>query len=424
MKKKFWHKVSYIFIILLMIFFAIRNLDKLNGQEVEAAVPGDSVDIKLFNGNENAGDLVFTIGDDTTKEYKEATVPYGTIINVTYKLNDGYTLRYWANHNYQTYNIVDKDEETPYTESTLSFKAEFSYNVFAVATNSSEHLITFNDTSSTELASIIGFAVVEDGGKANLDNVFIPDRRGFDFEKFSSSLDNITEDMTVYPMYDSNVYTILRDYWQLFLKGLGVTLLLAVISTFLALFLGLVLCLGKLSRFKPFNVIASTYIEVVRGIPSLLMLLIVYVIVGPTKIHIGSFFSTELLSCILALFINSGAYTAEIFRSGVQAVDAGQTEAGRALGLSHWQVLKQIVLPQGIKNSLPSLGNELVMIIKETSLAYSVNSAIGELMSAKVTITSATGDTLSPYIIIAVIYFIVTFSLSRIIKYLEKRLNQ
>ena len=98
-------------------------------------------------------------------------------------------------------------------------------------------------------------------------------------------------------------------------------------------------------------------------------------------------------------------------------------EAGRALGMSKWQVMLKIVIPQGIKNSLPAIGNELVSIIKETSLAVSVDASIGELMSVRKQITAATYINLPPYIIVAIIYFCVTFSLSKLIGYFEKRLN-
>ena len=188
------------------------------------------------------------------------------------------------------------------------------------------------------------------------------------------------------------------------------------------MFMGVAICLVRLGDNKFFSFIATIYVEVIRGVPLLLQLLLIYVILGPTKISLGSFFTTEVLSCIITLTINSSAYSSEIFRSGIQAVDKGQMEAGRALGLSKWQVYKKIVIPQGLKNSLPSIVNELVQMIKETSLAVSVDASIGELMSVRKNITAATYVNLPPFIIVAIIYFTVTFSLSKCVGLLEKRL--
>lgn len=419
--KKAFRKISFVLIIGLMCFFIIRNFNNNDNKSVDAAGDSSKVTVNLINGNPNYGNVYYSIfdGSDYQGKYESGTsVKAGTKIKMYYESSTNEELTYfWANSNGATYTVTEGYDKPYFVKTILK-----DMTVYVGAMSENDHLITYYETSSVELASIIGFSIVADGQKADTSSVIVPHRRGFDFKHFSEDLTNVTKDMIVYPVYNSNIFSIFRDYWTLFAKGLGITILLAVISIALSLVLGATLCLGKISKNKPISVICSTYIELIRGIPSLLLLLLIYCIVGPTRIHIGSFFSTEVISCILALFLNSSAYTAEIFRSGIQAVDVGQTEAGRALGLSNWQVLSKIVIPQGLKNALPSLGNELVMIIKETSLAYSVNSAIGELMSAKVTITSITGDSLSPYIIIAIIYFIVTFSLSRLIMYLEKRL--
>ncbi|MBO7078881.1 MAG: amino acid ABC transporter permease [Bacilli bacterium] len=202
--------------------------------------------------------------------------------------------------------------------------------------------------------------------------------------------------------------------------GLLKTLLFSVVSVFLSLLLGAIVCFMRISKLKVVSFIASAYVEVIRGIPSLLLLLIVYALVP--RITIG-FLNTEIIACILALFINSSAYMAEIYRSGIQAVDKGQMEAARALGLSYWQAMFKVVIPQAIRNVLPSIGNELIMVIKETSLASQIDAGIGELMSAKRQITASTYINLEPYFIIAFIYFIVTFSLSKVVRQVEKRLE-
>lgn len=166
---------------------------------------------------------------------------------------------------------------------------------------------------------------------------------------------------------------------------------------------------------------ASAYIEVIRGVPLLLQLLLIYAIMP--RIEIGKFLNTEIIAAVLALFLNSGAYVAEIFRSGIQAVDKGQMEAGRALGLTKWMTMKKIIIPQAIKNVLPSIGNELIMVIKETSLASTVDAGIGELMSVKKQITASSFINIPPFIVIAIMYFVVTFSLSKVVRYIERRLE-
>ena len=141
------------------------------------------------------------------------------------------------------------------------------------------------------------------------------------------------------------------------------------------------------------------------------------------RIDYGKFLNSEIIAAILTLFLNSGAYVAEIFRSGIQAVDKGQMEAGRALGLNKWTTMKKIILPQAVKNVLPSIGNELIMVIKETSLASTVNVAIGELMSVQNQIKADSYIVLEPFFIIAIMYFIVTFSLSKVVRLIERRLE-
>ena len=130
----------------------------------------------------------------------------------------------------------------------------------------------------------------------------------------------------------------------------------------------------------------------------------------------------KFITCVVALVINSVAYQAEIFRSGIQSVDKGQMEAARSLGLSYPKTMVKVILPQAIKNILPSLANEFVALIKETSLASTF--FVGDLMTVKTIITSATYDALTPYVIIAVIYFIITFSLSKLIRYAEKKVTE
>ncbi len=210
-----------------------------------------------------------------------------------------------------------------------------------------------------------------------------------------------------------NVWKIIVKYFPLLLKGLGMTLLLSLLTVVIGATLGFLICLMRMSKSKILNFISAIYVEVIRGVPLLLQLFIIYLLM-PNSI-------SKFISASIALFINSGAYVAEIFRAGIQAVDKGQTEASRSLGLNRSQTMMKVVFPQAIKNILPAIGNEYVTVIKETSLASSFY--LGELMTAQYLIGSKTYLYLEAYIAVAIFYFISTFSLSKLIKYFEKRLN-
>lgn len=425
LKSKSIRFISTILVIILMAFLIIRSSSKNDeGAKVEAS--DGTYTVKIVNVNEKAGSTTIGIKngdayDDTNSNITK--VPSGTKVKLYYKdgLKTGYSIYMWANYDASQLAPVKVGEEL-YTNDYLIQTIKSDLTVYVVAKKDGEHIVNFYDSSVSGLRNLIGIDVCETGENASFDLFDKPAKKGFTFTGWSAELNNVTTDLDLYPVYDTGVWSVFRDYYPMFFKGLGITLLLSVISVFCALFLGIILCLIRLSNVTILRVISATYVEIIRGVPLLLQLLVIYVVLGPTKIHIGSFFTTELLSCLLALFINSGAYSSEIFRSGIQAVDKGQMEAGRALGMSKFDVMLKIVIPQGIKNSLPSIGNELVSIIKETSLAVSVDASIGELMSVRKQITAATYINLPPYIIVAIIYFCVTFSLSKFIGYLEKRL--
>lgn len=211
-----------------------------------------------------------------------------------------------------------------------------------------------------------------------------------------------------------NILKILGKYFWLFIEGLGATLLLALITVVVGTILGTLFAVMRLSKNKILKFIATAYVEVIRGIPLLLQLWVIVLIF--MKLGVSEYFAV-----LTAMGLNSAGYVAEIVRAGIQAVDKGQTEAGVSLGLMPKTVMFKIVLPQAVKNILPALANEFVTVIKETSLASVFY--IGELMTVKNTITTATYLALEPYIIIGVIYFCVTFSLSKVIGLIEKRLK-
>ncbi len=216
-----------------------------------------------------------------------------------------------------------------------------------------------------------------------------------------------------------NLWKILSQYWDVFLiKGLSITLLLSVLTVFFGTILGALVALGKMSRFKPLRFLVTAYVEIIRGTPILLQLYVGYFIVPLALPFLGV---STFASITVALIINSSAYVSEVIRSGIQAVDGGQTEAARSLGLSKSQAMLKVVLPQAVKNILPALGNEFIMVIKETSLASTF--FVGDLMTSYLTVKGATYLSFESLMIVGAIYFILTFSLSKVVGVFERRLK-
>jgi len=216
----------------------------------------------------------------------------------------------------------------------------------------------------------------------------------------------------------SNIVKIMQKYWQVFLvQGISYTLLLSLLTVAFGAVLGLLLYLGRTVRFKPLNWLCIAIVEVIRGTPMLLQLYVGYFIVP----KILPFQVSEFTSVAVALCINSGCYVSEIFRSGIQAVDKGQTEAARSLGLNSRQTMFRIILPQAIKNILPALGNEFIMIVKDTSLASTF--FVGELMTACLKVRGNTFLAMECMTIVGVIYFVLTFILSKLLGSFERRLK-
>lgn len=217
-----------------------------------------------------------------------------------------------------------------------------------------------------------------------------------------------------------NIIKLLAKYWDVFLiKGVSITLALSAITVFFGAILGSLLALMKMSPLKLLRFLVTAFVEVIRGTPMLLQLYVGYFIVPllVPSLGLGTFASISV-----ALVINSAAYVSEIIRSGIQAVDPGQGEAARSLGLSKAQTMSKVILPQAVKNILPALGNEFVTIIKETSLASTF--FVGDLMTSYLIVKGATYLAFESLIIVGVIYFVLTFSLSKLIGVYERRLKQ
>lgn len=237
-----------------------------------------------------------------------------------------------------------------------------------------------------------------------------------------------------------NIIMLVEKYWHVFiLEGLRYTLILSAIAVFFGVLLGAFIAIGRMSNIKPFKSInkskkkkgfihwlanfnpiswfCSVYIEVIRGTPLLLQLyLFVFGLPKIIPIKADYFFWVSL-----ALACNSAAYVSELFRSGIQAVDHGQTEAARSLGMSKTQTMLKVVMPQAIKNILPAIGNEFIAIVKETSMASTF--FVGELMTSYLKVNGVEYLALEILIIVGVIYLILTFTLSKLVLAYERRLN-
>ena len=215
---------------------------------------------------------------------------------------------------------------------------------------------------------------------------------------------------------------IFVDYWDLFLiKGLSATILLSLMTVVLGTLLGSVFALIKISRIKPLKWIINAIVEVIRGTPMLLQLYISTFLIPVIIPAMNQLENKKLLCIAITLVLNSAAYVSEIIRSGIEAVDKGQSEAARSLGLTKTTTMLNIVFPQAIKNILPALGNEFITVIKETSLASTFY--VGELMTQYHKIVGKTHNSLPILMIIGIIYFVLNFVLSKGLGAFERRMK-
>lgn len=214
----------------------------------------------------------------------------------------------------------------------------------------------------------------------------------------------------------NNPYSI-----SLLLQGLGMTLILALMAVLLGSILALVPALMRLSPLKVLNVPATAYVEIIRGTPMLVQVLLIYQLLNIPLFLIGGIDMGSFIPGLVALVINSSAYVSEIIRGGILAVDKGQTEASRSLGMSKRQTMQHIILPQAIKNIFPALGNEFVTIIKETSIFMYLG--IAELMYQVGILKASSPAVTELYITAGILYLILTYPLSKLMNLIERRLR-
>ena len=212
------------------------------------------------------------------------------------------------------------------------------------------------------------------------------------------------------------IVKLLAKYYPVYLSGLWGTLWISAVTVLLGLVLGMLVALIRMSRSKLLNAVSGVYIEVLRGTPILLQLYFFWI--GLPKLVPFELSDTQCI--VVALAVNASAIISEIIRAGIAAVDKGQWEAARSIGLSETHVMTHVILPQAVKNILPALCNEFISTVKGTSLASVF--FVGELMTSFKTVQSATFLALQSLTIVGVIYFILNFVLSRLLKILERRL--
>ena len=250
----------------------------------------------------------------------------------------------------------------------------------------------------------------------------------------------------------SNFSKIL-PYATMFGQGLVITVLLSLFTVLIGFVLALLLAgmrmsnfqplrflgvdkngrlreqgfLLKLSRFNPLSFLATAYVEILRSTPVLVQILIIYhglfsIIDLPAVTILGFIKFNRFFPGVVALGMNSGAYLCEIIRAGLQSVDGGQTEAARSLGLSNWKTLRHIVFPQALRNILPAIANEFVVIIKESAITYTIG--VQDIMSAVNAVKGATFIIMEPLLVATGLYFCLCFPTSKLIAYFERRMSR
>ena len=224
--------------------------------------------------------------------------------------------------------------------------------------------------------------------------------------------------MTLYERFVAAFIT--GERWKLYISGLGITIEIALLAGILGIIIGTIVALMKLTtdddgRPTVLSVIATIYVDIIRGTPSVLQLLIMWFIVMASS-------NNGILVASLSFGINSGAYVSEIVRGGILAVDKGQMEAGRSLGLSKAATMRYIILPQAIKNVIPPLGNEFITLIKETAIVGYVS--LADLTRVANQVASRTYDAFMPLIGAAIIYFVVIKIFTLLLTRLERRMRR
>lgn len=211
--------------------------------------------------------------------------------------------------------------------------------------------------------------------------------------------------------------TLIKDNrYLLLIRGFGSSMQITLFAAMIGVVLGLILAILRLKGTGIGAAIANTYISVIRGTPIVVQLTIIYFVI------LGRSGLSDILVASVAFGINSGAYVAEIIRAGISAVDRGQMEAGRSLGLSYAKTMRYIIIPQAIKNVLPALGNEMIVLVKETAIAGYIG--VADLNKGATNIASVTYNYMVPLLCVAYVYLLITSVMAYGLENLERRLKK
>ena len=218
--------------------------------------------------------------------------------------------------------------------------------------------------------------------------------------------------------------SIIENFGGILLTAMGKTLIMALYGLFFACIIGLIFGILSVLKNKVCNVIYRLFVDIIRGVPMIVLAFFIYfgIPLAINKVISGNFTLTVLQAGIVALALNCGAYMAEIIRAGIQSVDIGQMEAARSLGMSYGKAMRKVVLPQAIRTMIPSIINQFIITLKDTSIL----SVIGfpELVNQAKNVVAITMDAFSVWAIVAVMYLIAITILSYSAKLLERRLNR
>ncbi|MFC5528687.1 amino acid ABC transporter permease [Cohnella yongneupensis] len=216
-------------------------------------------------------------------------------------------------------------------------------------------------------------------------------------------------------MSDFNFH-IIQEYFSLFMRGTLYTIEISIGGIILGSLLGLIIAFGSMSHRWYLRLPTQGYIHLFRGTPLLLQIFIVHFGVVPQLLG----HSDPIVAAVMALALNSAAYTAEIYRAGIQSIDKGQTEAALSLGMTRGQAMRSIILPQAIKRMIPAFGNEFIVLIKDSSLVAII--AAPELMYWVRSSAAQYGRVWEPYLFAALVYLVLTYSLSKVLKLVERKM--
>lgn len=213
------------------------------------------------------------------------------------------------------------------------------------------------------------------------------------------------------------IYTnfISEDRYMMLVDGLVVSLKLTAIAAIIGVALGLIIGIFRIRKIPIISSLAESYVSIIRGTPANVQLIVIYFVV------FASSSLNRIIIASIAFGLNSSAYVSEIVRGGILSIDKGQMEASRSLGLSYGKSMRLVVVPQAIKNILPALGNEFIVLLKETSIAGYIG--MNDLARAGLNIRAVTYDSFTSLFMVAYIYFILTLTLSRLLAILERRMR-